>query len=219
MTILLVLFLVFVFQLAPKHRSRESTHDPVSAHLIATKVSRCTSAQRTHQTTIALLLGIRVCGPIVLLTRLSVWVLLSGRVLVLRVGALLRKLLGRWLAGVLLLVVLTLLLVGIVIRCLLAVLESALRGRAVLLLILLWLLLAVVSRGGTSLLLGRVSWLLVWLLRRRIPLPWGGGIVLRRGVAGVVLLVVLVVIGVGHFVWCFGVYTIDFEAFGCCGVR
>lgn len=90
---------------------------------------------------------------------------------------------------------LPLLLVGVVVWCVLAVLESALRGRAVLLLILLWLLLAVVARRGTFLLLGRIPWLLV-LLRRRIALARCGRIVLRRGVAGVVLLIVLVVVGV-----------------------
>lgn len=191
----------------------------MSTHLIATKVSCCTSAQRTHQTAIAFLLGIRVCGAVILLARLPIWVLLARWVLVLRVGTLLWELLGWWLAGVLLLVVLALLLVGVVVWWLLAVLESALRGRAILLLILLWLLFAVISRGGAFLLLRRVSWLLVLLLRRRISLPGRRGIVLRRGVAGVVLLVVLVVIGVGHFVWfvVFGVYTVNLEAFGCCG--
>jgi peptidoglycan/LPS O-acetylase OafA/YrhL len=105
-----LLFLMLVLQFASQHSSRKGTHDAMSTHLIAAKVSRGASTERTHQTAIALLLGIRICGAIVLLLAgLPVWVLglvLVGGILVLRVGTLLGELLGWWLAGVLLLVVL-----------------------------------------------------------------------------------------------------------------
>lgn len=102
----MLLLLMLVLQLAPQHRSRERTHDAMPTHLIATKVSCSTTTKRTHHTTIALLLGIRVCGTVAsLLARLPIC-LLVRRILVLRVGTLLGELLGWWLAGVLLLVVL-----------------------------------------------------------------------------------------------------------------
>ena len=81
----------------------------------------------------------------------------------------------------------------------LAVLESALGGRAVGLVVLLLLLLAVVSSGG-ALLLRRVARLLiaslVTLLGWRVSLAWRGRSVLALRILLVVL--VVLVVGVRH---------------------
>lgn len=95
--IIIVLVLRLVFELGTQERSGNSSQHAMSAHLIPAKVSCGASAKCTHQTTVTLLVvGVR--GAIILL-------MLTERILVLRIGALLRELLRRGLAGILLLLV------------------------------------------------------------------------------------------------------------------
>ena len=110
-TLLVILFiLVLILKLAAKHCTCDGADDTVTTHLVTAKVSRCTTAKRTHQTTVALSLRARVGRAVLLLAGLAVGVVALG-ILILLIGALLRKLVVWCLAGVLLLAVLSLLLV------------------------------------------------------------------------------------------------------------
>jgi hypothetical protein len=82
------------------------------AHLVAAKVARRTSSQRTHYPAIALLLRVGVCGTIAGAGSLAVGVGVVGVVGsgVRRVGTLLRELIGGLDAGVLLVSRITMLL-------------------------------------------------------------------------------------------------------------
>ena len=70
----------------------------MSAHLVAAEVSCGSASYGAHETTVSLGLHVRVCGAVLALLRLAV--LLALRILVLWIGALLRELLSRCLAGI-----------------------------------------------------------------------------------------------------------------------
>lgn len=178
--------------------SRDSAEQAMATHLVAAKVSCSAAAKCTHQTTVTLRLRIGVCGSVALLALCVSAILLSLGILLLRVCALLRKLLRGGLARVLLLSVLALILSILVVgRRTLSMLESSLCRRSVAsVLLLLWCLLAVVSTRAALL------WLL-WILlviailgrRGSVTLTRRGGTVLvwRRILLLAVALIVLVV--------------------------
>lgn len=103
--------LVLILQLASYHCTCKGSHDAVASHLVAAKVASSTSSQRTHQTTVAFCLRIRICGAVAAGWRsLAIWVGVVRVVgsLIVVIGSLLRKLI-RWLCrGVLLIITLTL---------------------------------------------------------------------------------------------------------------
>lgn len=178
----------------------------MTAHLIATKVARSATAKGAHQATIAFLLVVRICWSISLgAGGTSAIRLLTVRVLLRGVGALLGELVRWCLARVLLLcwrTVGALLVVLIIRRGALAVLKAALRRRTVAGILLWWLLVMLLStvvraallRWWVLLLL--IVALVVALLRGRPAVAWlagsGGPVLLRR-----VLLILLVVLVVG----------------------
>lgn len=93
---------MLVLELAAEHRAGNGSDDTVATHLVATKVSRRTTTKRAHQASVALSLGIGVCGAVLLLAGLAVCVgTLALRVLVVGIGALLRELVLRLCAGIL----------------------------------------------------------------------------------------------------------------------
>lgn len=59
-----VFVFVFVFQLRAQECSSHGTEDTMTSHLVAAKVSCCSSAQSTHQAAIALLLDGRIGGAV-----------------------------------------------------------------------------------------------------------------------------------------------------------
>ena len=85
-------FLVVVLELATGDGACYGSKDAVSTHLVAAKVTGCTAAHGTQQSTVAFSLCGRVRGAV--LPWLTIGVL-ALRILVLRVGALLRELVRR----------------------------------------------------------------------------------------------------------------------------
>lgn len=194
--ILVVLRLLeVVFGLVTENCASNGTDNAVAAHLVAAKVSSSTATEGAHKATVTLLLHSWVAGAILLLLpRLPVGVLALW-VLILAIRTLLRELVVRLLAGVtslLLLAILPLLrlIVVAVLAYLLAVLEAALRRRAVLRVVALLLpisLLAVLLLGLLVALLLVTALVISTLLRVwAVPLGW---VLLLLAVALVVLIV------------------------------
>lgn len=188
-TLVAVLWLlVLVFKLASHDGAGNGSDDAMATQLVSAKVTSSTATKSTHQPSVALSLCVGVCGSVLLLlSRLTVGVL-ALRILVLRIGALLWELvlgLGTWILA-LLLSILPLLLV--VWGYLLAMLESAVGWRSVLLVVVLLLaaIVALVSR-----LLRRVAGLLVSALIVTMLLL--GVLALALGRVLLVALVVLIV--------------------------
>jgi hypothetical protein len=97
----MLLILVLVLKLTSRKRSHHSPNNSMSTHLIPAKISCSATSQRTHQSSIALLLHIRICRAVSWCAGLaSVWLLALG-ILLLRVCALLGELVRRGLARVL----------------------------------------------------------------------------------------------------------------------
>lgn len=189
-TLVAVLWLlVLVFKLASHDGAGNGSDDAMATQLVSAKVTSSTATKSTHQPSVALSLCVGVCGSVLLLlSRLTVGVL-ALRILVLRIGALLWELvlgLGTWILALLLLSILPLLLV--VWGYLLAMLESAVGWRSVLLVVVLLLaaIVALVSR-----LLRRVAGLLVSALIVTMLLL--GVLALALGRVLLVALVVLIV--------------------------
>jgi hypothetical protein len=82
--------LMLVLELAAENRACYGSKDTVSAHLIATEVASGSATYGAHKTSIALSLHIGICGAV--LAWLCLAVLLTLRVLILGVGALLWEL-------------------------------------------------------------------------------------------------------------------------------
>lgn len=174
-----------ILELGTEDSTCYGAHDTVAAHLVASKVSSGTSTKRAHQASVALSLCVGIGRAVGLLARLAVGVV-ALRVLVLRIGALLRELVGRlspW-VGPLLLAILSLLL--LVVWSYLAVLETTVCWSAIL------LASAAIVVLGRCLLLG-VGRLLVagLVIAGLLRIIWGLGL---RGVLLLVVLAVLVVL-------------------------
>lgn len=181
-----------VLELAAEHSACDGTKNAVATHLVATKVTGSTATKSAHQATVTLLLHSWVAVA-VLLPGLAVGILALW-VLVLTIGALLRELvlrLGARISSLLILAVLPLLLVVVVTSLLLAMLEAALCGRAVLGVVALLLPVTLLAVGLLLLLL-LVTLLLVatlvvaTLLLLAVALLW---VLLLLAVALVVLAV------------------------------
>lgn len=196
--------LMLILQLASYHCTCKGSYDAVPSHLVAAKVASSTSSQRTHQTTVAFCLRIRVCGAVAAGWRsLAVWVGVVRVVgsLIVVIGSLLRELIRWWCRGVLLIIALTL-SVRIVIWYRsrgLAVLEAALSWWAVASLLLGIRVLVALLRRVAGLLRGML------LLLRRIGIgimvsALGWSITLaRRGRTVLVLgILVVLIVGVRH---------------------
>ena len=99
--------LVLILQLASCHCTYKGSYDAVPSQLVAAKVASSTSSQRTHQTTVAFCLRIRVRGAVAAGWRsLAVWVGVVRVVgsLIVVIGSLLRELIRWWCRGVLLII-------------------------------------------------------------------------------------------------------------------
>lgn len=101
--LVVLLVLVLVLELGTEHGARERADDAVAAHLVATEVARGAASQRTHESAVALGLGIGVGSTVLAL--LHVLGVLALGILILRVGALLGELMCGCLARVRLLAV------------------------------------------------------------------------------------------------------------------
>jgi len=180
----------------------------VAAHLVTAEVPGRTTAERTHQTAIAFLLRVGVCGAVATgLVSLAVGIRVVGVIgrLALRVSALLGELVRR-LSSRVLLVSLVLLLVGVLIGrwALLAVLEAALGWRSVPYLLLLRIRIWI-SLAGVGAVLWR-DWRVRWVTRgiRIIVVSWlrcGIALASRSGRAILVGRVLLVVLAAVLVVW------------------
>lgn len=112
-TVFVVLVLMLVLKLTTENGACYSADNSVATHFVPAKVARCTTSKRTHQAAVALGLCIGICGTVLLLTRLTVSVGRSLTLWILIVGirALLGKLLVRWCARVLTLLLLLILII------------------------------------------------------------------------------------------------------------
>jgi len=196
--------LEFILQLASSHCTCNGSYDTVPPKLVAAIVAGNTSCQRTHQTTVAFCLRIRVCGTVAAGWRsLAIWVGVVRVVgsLIVVIGSLLRKLIRWWCRGVLLIIMLTP-SVRIVIWYRswgLAVLEAALSRWAVASLLLGVRVLVTLLRRvagllrGVLLLLRRIGiGIMVSTLRWSITLARCGRTVLVLGI------LVVLIVGVRH---------------------
>lgn len=136
-TLVVVLgLLVLILELRAEYSACYCANDAMAAHLVATKVSGCTSTERAHQSPVTLSLCVGVGRAVVLLSGLGAVGIMALRVLV----GLICALLGELVCGLstrvcsLLLWVLALLVVR---RYLLAMLKSSMCWCAVLLVIAL----------------------------------------------------------------------------------
>jgi hypothetical protein len=173
------------------------------SHLVAAIVASNTSCQRTHQTTVAFCLRIRVCGVIAagrrsLAVRVGVVRVVGSLIVV--IGSLLRKLIRWWCRGVLLIIVLAP-SVSILIWCWsrgLAVLEAALDWWAVAGLLLGVRVLVALLRRVAGLLRGILLLrrmgigIMVSTLRRSITLARCGRTILVLGI------LIVLIVGVRH---------------------
>jgi hypothetical protein len=112
----MLLVFVLILELAAQNRTSQRAQNAVPARLVASKVTGRTSRHGAHHAAVAFCLCVGVCGAVVLLAAglsiglswiLSLAMLGVDRVSVVLVGTLLRELLCRRCAGVLLLIVLS----------------------------------------------------------------------------------------------------------------
>ena len=87
-------FLVVVFQLAAEHCTCYGTYNAVATRFVATEVSGSTATQSAHKPSVTLLLHSWVAGAVLLLTGLAIGVL-AMRILILAIRSLLRELVLR----------------------------------------------------------------------------------------------------------------------------
>jgi hypothetical protein len=197
--------LEIILQLASRHCTCNGSYDAMPSHLVAAIVASNTSCQRTHQTTVAFCLRIRVCGAVAAGWRsLTVWVGVVRVVgsLIVVIGSLLRKLIRWWCTRVLLIITLTL-SVRIVIWYRsrgLAVLEAALSRWAVASLLLGIRVLVTLLRRVAGLLRGilllrriGIGIMMVSTLRWSVTLARCGRTVLVLGI------LVVLIVGVRHY--------------------